>query len=155
MPPQEPFDSLSSSSTPPGDAALPVIGWREHVALPDFGIRSIEARIDTGAKTSSLHAVDLEEAKSEDATILRFSVPVSGTRFECTAPLVENRRIRSSNGEATVRPVVKLRIRLAGVEFPIEVTLADRSGMRFPMLIGRTSLRSRFLVDVASSFAGG
>lgn len=149
-PPDNPDSSPADTST-----SLPVIGWREHVALPDLGSGSLDARIDTGAKTSSLHAVDIEEFDQDGARFVRFSLPTADSSLRvCEAQLIETRRIRSSNGESSVRPVIELAIRLAGCEFAVELTLTDRSQMKFPMLIGRSALRGRFLVDVSKSFAG-
>lgn len=150
-PPEKPDAPLPDEAS----TSLPVIGWREHVALPDLGISLFDARIDTGAKTSSLHAVAIEEFDQADARFVRFSVPgVDSSPLVCEAPLIEFRRIRSSNGEASVRPVIQSTIRLAGYEFSVELTLADRSRMKYPMLIGRSALRGRFLVDVSQSCAG-
>lgn len=143
-----------SPEPPDASASLPVIGWREHIALPDLGIDLLDARIDTGAKTSSLHAIDIEEVDRDGSPFVRFSVPAGeSAAISCEASLIESRRVRSSNGESTVRPVVRTTLRLAGSEFSIEVTLTNRSQMRYPMLIGRSALQERFLVNVALSFA--
>lgn len=151
IPPDNPAPSLPTGSP----VSLPVIGWRERVALPDLGISSLDARIDTGAKTSSLHAVDIEEFEQDGAVFVRFSVAAADSSpLVCEAPLIETRRIRSSNGESSLRPVIQSTIRLAGCEFPVELTLTDRSRMKYAMLIGRSALRGRFLVDVSKSFVG-
>ena len=149
-----PSDNSDPSLPDDSSTSLPVIGWREHVALPDLGISSLDARIDTGAKTSSLHAVDIEQFEQDGAVFVRFSVADDGSLRIVEAPLLETRRIRSSNGESSVRPVIQFTIRLAGWEFPVELTLTNRSQMKYPMLIGRSALRGRFLVDVSKSFAG-
>ena len=150
-----PSDNSDSSLLNEASTSLPVIGWREHVALPDLGIGVLDARIDTGAKTSSLHAVNIEQFELDGSAFVRFSIPNVGSWPRvCEAPLIETRRIRSSNGESSVRPVIESTIRLAGCEFPAELTLTDRSQMKYPILIGRSALRGRFLVDVSKSFAG-
>lgn len=139
---------------------LPLIGWREWVALPEFGIRRIKAKIDTGARTSSLHAFDVEEFDGADgAAWVRFQVhPVQRNETKTVAveaPILEYRTIRSSSGQTSHRPVVLTQVILLGVETPIELTLADRIEMGFRMLLGREAMRGRFLVDPGRSYRGG
>lgn len=140
---------------PPG-----VVGWREWVALPDLGVAAIKAKVDTGARSSALHAWDVEELDGEDGRRwVRFAVHPFQHDDEVivrgAAPLVEHRPIRSSNGEVEVRPVVRLRIGLLGRRLPVEVGLTRRDEMGFRMLLGRRALRRRFLVDPGRSFVGG
>jgi hypothetical protein len=146
---------MASSSTPD----LPVVGWREWVALPDWGVPWTKAKIDTGARTSALHTFDLERFTRDDAHWARFVVhpwqASDADGVEVEAPLVGSKQVRSSSGSASVRPVVRTTIRLAGVEVEVDVTLTRRDAMGFRMLIGRRALRSRFLVDPARSYAGG
>ncbi|MCL4832594.1 MAG: ATP-dependent zinc protease [Caldilineaceae bacterium] len=139
--------------------SLPVIGWREWVGLPDFGIETIKAKVDTGARSSSLHAFDLQEFEREGAKWVRFSVhPVqrkNTTTIQIEAPILEYRSVRSSSGRAARRPVVVTNITLLGVTWPVELTLASRDKMGFRMLLGREAFRRRFLVDAGKSYTGG
>ena len=131
---------------------IPNIGWRELVSLPKLGLSGIPAKIDTGARTSSLHAHVLEEIEREGKKLVRFAVDWDGVRHECEAIHVDIRGITSSNGETQRRYVIKTPMRIGDVEFRAEISLADRSEMRFPMLIGRSSLRRRFVVDSGYSW---
>lgn len=140
-------------------ASLPVIGWREWVGLPDFGIQTIKAKVDTGARSSSLHASDLQEFERDGVAWVRFNVhPVqrkNTTTIQLEAPVLEYRSVRSSSGRASRRPVVVTNVTLLGVTWPVELTLASRDKMGFRMLLGREAFRRRFLVDAGKSYAGG
>ncbi|MEO1220844.1 MAG: RimK/LysX family protein, partial [Pseudomonadota bacterium] len=129
-----------------------VVGWREMVALPALGLTDIPAKIDTGARTSSLHAEVLEEIEREDGKYVRFAVDWDGVRHECEAIHVDVRGITSSNGETQMRYVIKTPLKIGDKQFKAEISLADRSDMKFPMLIGRSALRRRFLVDGGNSW---
>lgn len=150
-----------SPRTPPrkdaaGKRVRPVIGWREWLGLPELDIQSIKAKVDTGARTSSLHAYDIRRFKRKGRSMVRFKVhPVqrdARTLVEAEAPLVEMRKVRSSNGVVTLRPVVETAVDLAGVTWRIELTLVRRDLMGFRMLLGRQAVRRRFLVDPGASF---
>lgn len=135
---------------------LPVIGWREWIALPELGIDRIKAKIDTGARTSALHAFDVRHVGEKDRQRVRFRVHPrqrdAVTIVECEAPLVGERTVRSSSGRATTRPVIRTEIRVGAWSFPIEVTLIRRDVMGFRMLLGRRAIRRRFLVHAGRSF---
>ncbi|RMF37208.1 MAG: ATP-dependent zinc protease [Planctomycetota bacterium] len=137
--------------------ALPVIGWREYVSLPDFGLRHIKAKIDSGARSSSLHAFDIEEFEQADGTgWVRFKVHPLHRQdhhvVELEAPLLDTRHVRSSSGHGDHRPVILTTLEMMGQRWPIELTLADRSEMGFRMLVGREAMRGRFLIDPGRSF---
>ncbi|UAB79430.1 ATP-dependent zinc protease [Erythrobacter sp. SCSIO 43205] len=129
-----------------------ILGWREMVGLPELGLDEIPAKIDTGARTSSLHAEVLEEIEREDGRYVRFAVDWDGVRHEGVAIHVDVRGITSSNGETQKRYVIKTPLKIGSQLFKAEISLADRSDMKFPMLIGRTALRRRFLVDSGNSW---
>ncbi|QPD00237.1 ATP-dependent zinc protease family protein [Qipengyuania soli] len=133
---------------------LPVVGWRELVHLPELGLSGIPAKIDTGARTSSLHATVLEEFEREGQKYVRFAVdfPQQKVRQICEAVHVDIRGITSSNGETQYRYVIKTPMRIGDAEFRAEISLANRSDMKFPMLVGRSSLRRRFVVDSGYSW---
>lgn len=131
---------------------LPVVGWRELAQLPDLGLSDIPAKIDTGARTSSLHGEVVEEFEREGKRYVRFLVDYDGEPHKCEAVHVDIRGITSSNGETQRRYVIKTPLIIGDVRFRAEITLADRSSMKFPMLIGRSSLRRRFQVDSGYSW---
>ena len=137
----------------------PVIGWREWVALPELGIAYIKPKIDTGARSSSLHASGIEEFSRGDKLFVRFRVhPIQRNRdfgVKAEAEVLEYRNIKSSSGQKSLRPVILTEIRILGQSWPIELTLADRDAMGFRMLLGREAIRGRFLVDAGRSFYGG
>ena len=138
---------------------LLVIGWREWLALPELGIPRIKAKVDTGARTSALHAFDIEHFAENGAAMVRFKIhPVQRdvhTTIEVTAPLIDEREVRSSSGKTSLRPVIRSMAELGSTAWPIEITLVRRDLMGFRMLLGRQAVRRRFLVDPGASFLGG
>jgi hypothetical protein len=137
--------------------AKPVIGWREWVNLPDLGVPAVKAKVDTGARSSSLHAWDIE--LDDGAGLVRFNVrPLQDDEsmvVATSAPLVEHREVRSSNGEVDRRAVIRTTAVVLGQPLTIELSLADRDEMGFRMLLGRSAIRRRFVVDAGRSFLGG
>lgn len=133
---------------------LPVVGWRELVHLPELGLHGVSAKIDTGARTSSLHGTVLEEFERDGQKYVRFAVDYERqhVRQVCEAVHVDVRGITSSNGETQYRYVIKTPLKIGDVEFRAEISLANRRDMKFPMLIGRSSLRRRFVVDSGYSW---
>ncbi|WP_146567170.1 ATP-dependent zinc protease family protein [Posidoniimonas corsicana] len=138
---------------------LSPVGWREWVRLDPLGVPAIKAKVDTGARTSSLHAFKLKTFDVDGAPHVRFLVhPVqrkSQPSIECECPVYEFRKVRSSSGHEALRPVVLTDVWVAGQVFEIELTLANRDQMGFRMLLGREALRRRFLVDSGRSYVGG
>jgi hypothetical protein len=137
-----------------GPRAPLVIGWRECVALPELGLHPIEAKIDTGARTSALHAEDVETFWQDGVHWVRFHVPHGGRSHatDCTAPLVDKRHVKNTSGEPAERLVIETALVLNRRRWRIEVTLADRTNMTLPLILGRTALRRhRVLVDPGKS----
>lgn len=137
--------------------AKPVIGWREWVGLPDLGIARVKAKVDTGARSSSLHAWDIV-IRASDREVDFALHPLQGDDtlvVHATATLLEEREVRSSNGEVEIRPVIRTTAMIAGSPVEIELTLSNRDEMGFRMLLGRSAIRRRYLVDPARSFLGG
>lgn len=134
--------------------ALAPIGWRELVDLPDLGLHGVPAKIDTGARTTSLHATVLEKFERDGEQFVRFAVdfPRQHVRQVCEAVHIDWRGITSSNGETQRRMIIKTPLKIGGLRFRVEISLADRSDMKFPMLIGRSALRRRFVVDSGHSW---
>ncbi len=133
-----------------------VLGWREWVALPELGIPWIKAKVDTGARTSALHAFALERFTADGRAKVRFLVHPfqhdDRTRVECVADIVEERVVSDSGGHRERRPVIHAMVMIGPEARTIEVTLTDRDTMRFRMLLGRTAMRGRYLVDPARSY---
>ena len=138
---------------------LPVIGWREWVGLPELGIKMTKAKVDTGARSSSLHAFDLEQFERDGENWVRFSIhPVQRSNEQVVAAeakVLEFRSVRSSSGKASMRPVIVTNVSLLGLAWPVELTLANRDEMGFRMLLGREAFRGRFVVDAGNSYYGG
>ncbi len=138
---------------------LPTIGWREWVSLPELGIKSIKVKVDTGARSSSLHAFDLFEFERDGDRWVRFKVHPDQRTAKRTilaeAKILDKRSVRSSSGRAAIRPVIATQVQILGQIFVAEVTLANRDEMGFRMLLGREAFRNYFLVDAGGSFYGG
>ncbi len=141
------------------DSRSLVIGWREWVRLPDLGIQRVKAKIDTGARSSSLHAFDIEAFQRGRKTFVTFKVhPLqrnSKRTVECEAEVLDFRKVKSSTGHAQERPVIRTSIDVLGETWQIDLTLANRDSMGFRMLLGREAVRGRFLVDAGKSFYAG
>ncbi len=137
-----------------------LVGWREWLALPELGIRRLQCKIDTGARTSALHALDLQPFRQGGLARIRFRLyPLHGnerTSIACTATISDLRQIRSSNGQRERRYVIVTPMILGAAHQEIEITLADRGPMRFGMLLGRQSLiDGGWRVDPARAFVNG
>lgn len=138
---------------------MAAIGWREWLTLPDLNITGVKAKTDTGARTSALHATEIEAYERDGHAQVRFCVrPNRNDRAQtvvCEAPLVDMRRVTNSGGSAEQRCVIRTLVVLGDFRWSIEVTLTDRGDMIFPMLLGRTALAGRFLVDPSRSYVFG
>lgn len=143
----------------PSRSALTVVGWREWLAMPELGVNSIKAKLDTGAKTSALHAFDIQKFRKRGREYVRFTVHPWQRNVEdsvlAEAPLLGYRAVRSSSGHEVLRPVIRTEVELFAQRWRIELTLANRDQMGFRMLLGREALRKRFLVDSGASFRAG
>lgn len=139
------------ASAPPA-----TIGWREWVALPSLGVARVKAKIDTGARSSALHAIHITRVMNDGVLHVRFAVhPDQRTTDEeivAEARVLDERSIRSSSGHSSQRYVIQTQLELAGASWPVELTLTSRPDMGFRMLIGREAVRGRFLVDPGRSF---
>lgn len=137
-----------------------VIGWREWVHLPELLDGGwIKAKIDTGARTSALHAWDVQRLDRDGVGWVRFSLHPrqhdDDHVVEAEAPLLEEREVRSSNGEVELRPVVETTLALGTERYAIELTLTKRDQMGFRMLLGRTGMAQHLLVDPGRSYLLG
>ena len=132
-----------------------VLGWRERLALPELGISLLKAKLDTGARSSSLHVDTLETFQSRGDTWLRFTLSIRRRHpFEisCEAPALDRRVVTDTGGRRTERWFIRTQVTLAGQSFSVDVNLTDRRHMLFPLLLGRSALMGRFTVDPALSY---
>ena len=133
-----------------------IIGSLEVCDLPEIGITNLQIRVDTGAKTSSLHVDNLTEFLREGKPWVKFDIHPDAHNVDriisCESPVYDSRTIKSSNGESQERYVIKTLFGLGGKTWPIQITLTDRSDMSYLMLFGRQGMGARVLVDPSKTF---
>ena len=137
------------------NADLITLGWRERLALPELGISMLKAKLDTGARSSSLHVDALESFRRDDVTWLRFTMHTSRRQPAdvcCEVPALDRRTVTDTGGRRTERWFIRTQVQLAGQCFSIDINLTDRRHMLFPLLLGRSALTGRFVVDTAISY---
>ncbi|XZE42824.1 ATP-dependent zinc protease family protein [Pirellulaceae bacterium SH467] len=148
-----PFNLTQTHAGAFADAAddLLVMGWRESVSLPEFGIDKMSAKLDSGAVLSSLHATRIERYRKKGETWIRFltwsDVLGDQSSYRCEARWLSDRTIRSSSGCVEQRPSIETILYIGGFQWPIEVTLCDRSSLECKLLLGRSALAERCLID--------
>jgi len=148
---------MNSSPPKPSTDSLQLIGWREWVGLPDLGIKKLKVKVDTGARTSALHAFSVETYTKDDGIEwVKFGIHPKQHSNEvevfCHAPVLDKRHVRDSGGHQTERIVIGTDVQLGTARTRIELTLTARDDMLFRMLLGRTAMRGLYLVDPGRSF---
>jgi hypothetical protein len=135
-----------------------IIGRLESIGLPELAIEGLQVRVDTGAKTSSLHVDNIKKSIINSVHSVTFDIHPDvhnvETVLQCTAPISDMRKVKSSNGSTEQRYVIQTPVVLGKEEWSIEITLTDRSDMNYLMLFGREAIGSRFLVDPSKVFLG-
>lgn len=131
------------------------LGWLEWAALPGLHVPLLKMKVDTGAKTSSLHAEELKIVDEQGIHVAHFVVRTGRGDYQCHCAVHDERYVKSSSGHEELRVVVKTKCVVRGFTWPIELSLADRTAMRYPMLLGRRAMEERFTVDPARTFIRG
>jgi hypothetical protein len=148
----------SSPPARPAPARI-LIGWREWLGLPQLGVACIRAKVDSGARSSSLHVLDQELFERDGRAHVRFTLehgPRDELRHRAEAEVIDRRQVTDSGGHRQLRVFIRTRLSLpTGPSWLIEVNLTERHNMQFPMLLGRSALRRRCLVEPARSFLLG
>jgi hypothetical protein len=138
---------------------LAAIGWREWLSLPELGIPHLKAKVDTGARTSALHACYVEPFRARGVPMVRFGIHPLQRRtdivIECTAAVLDRRDVTDSGGHREMRYVIETQARLGDIAWPLELTLTNRDTMHFRMLLGRTAMEDRFVVVPSASYLLG
>jgi len=136
-----------------------LIGWREWIGFPKLGISQIKAKVDTGARTSCLHAFLVEPFDRDGELWVRFDIHPhqrNNTRvLSCMAPVMDRRLVRDSGGHEELRYVVETEVSIGDRIHTVEVTLTDRDSMKFRVLLGRTAMEGRYIVDPGKSYLRG
>ena len=140
-------------------SSLPLLGWREWVGLPELNIAQIKAKVDTGARSSALHAFVIDPYRKGGQRWIMFSIHPrqkhSDVSIECHAPIKDRRLVTDSGGHKQRRYVIETRLILGQSVITAEMTLTNRDSMLFRMLIGRTTMNNRFIIDPNASYLQG
>lgn len=143
----------------PARLSLIVVGWREWLALPEFGVAPIKAKVDTGARTTALHVEWQEQFEAAGVERVRFALKLGSSDAPderiVDAPIADRRQVTDSGGRRELRVFINTTVALAGQRWAIETNLTQRHGMLFPMLLGRTAMAGRLIVDPQRSFVLG
>ncbi len=135
-----------------------IIGWREWIGFPELGVERIKAKIDTGARTSSIHAYRVRKIDGDEPRVEFFLHPVQHRRhpeLRCVAEIADERMVKSSNGGQETRYVILTPMSMGNETWPVELTLSNRDQMGFRALVGRVAIRGRYVVDPAVSYRLG
>jgi hypothetical protein len=138
---------------------LPLLGWREWVALPELNIQQIKAKIDTGARSSALHAFSVEPYRKGGLRWVMFAIhPIqkcTDSVIECHAPIKDRRFVSDSGGHKQRRYVIETQLIVGQSLLKVEMTLTNRDNMQFRMLLGRTAMNGHFIIDSSASYIQG
>jgi len=140
-------------------SSLTTVGWREWVSLPELNLPGIKAKVDTGAKTSALHAFKIEPFTRDKQDFVRFLIhPIQKNNdlvIQCESEIIDQRQVTDSGGHKELRYVIKTNLQLGNHQWSIDMTLTNRDNMRFRMLLGRRAMKNKLIVDSAQSYLSG
>lgn len=143
----------------PDKNQLLTLGWREWVALPDLGLPAIKVKVDSGARTSALHAFYTEKYQLDSVDMVKFLIHPIQKNYDfhvvCHAPIIDFREVSDSGGHKEMRYVIETSIVIGTVSWPIELNLTNRDTMRFRMLLGRRAIEARAVIDPGVSYLNG
>lgn len=138
---------------------LPLLGWREWVTLPELNLKHIKAKIDTGARSSALHAFALDPYRKGGQRWVMFAIHPeqkhTDTIIECHAPIKDRRFVSDSGGHKQRRYVIESQLIIGQSLISAEITLTNRDNMQFRMLLGRTAMNGHFIIDPSASYLQG
>ena len=135
--------------------SLTPLGWREWVFLPSYNYFKIKAKIDTGARTSAIHATNIQIYRKNDSEMVRFQIYQSQSFLDIDTKLISYKKIKSSFGQTETRPTVYMKIQIGAEIWSTEITLAQRAKLTYPMLIGRNTLNKRHIIHSHRSYLAG
>ena len=136
-------------------SSLTPLGWREWVFLPLYNDFKLKAKIDTGARTSSIHATNIQVYQKGDSQMVKFQIYQSESFLDIDTKLVSYKKIKSSFGQTEIRPTVHMKIQIGAEIWLTEITLAQRAKLTYPMLIGRNSLNKKHIIHSHKSYLAG
>lgn len=142
-------------NAPDPSSPAPQLGWREWLSLPELGIKHIKAKVDTGARSSALHVESMEPYLDKGAKRVRFQVQtgdLNNPMMTCDALVTDQRKVTDSGGHSSQRWFIISTVQIGLQHYPIELNLTSRHAMLFPMLLGRTAIAGRFLVNASASY---
>ena len=135
--------------------SLTPLGWREWVFLPSYNYFKLKAKIDTGARTSAIHATNIQIYRKNDSEMVRFQIYQSQSFLDIDTKLISYKKIKSSFGQTETRPTVYMKIQIGAEIWSTEITLAQRAKLTYPMLIGRNTLNKRHIIHSHRSYLAG
>ena len=135
--------------------SLTPLGWREWVFLPSYNDFKLKAKIDTGAKTSSIHATNIQIYRKSHSKMVKFQIYQSQSFLDIDTELISYKKIKSSFGQTEIRPSVHMKIQIGAEIWLTEITLAQRAKLTYPMLIGRNSLNKKHIIHSHKSYLAG
>ena len=136
-------------------SSLTPLGWREWVFLPSYNDFKLKAKIDTGARTSAIHATNIQIYRKNGSEMVRFQIYQSQSFLDIDTELISYKKIKSSFGQTETRPTVHMKIQIGAEIWPTEITLAQRAKLTYPMLIGRSTLNKRHIIHSHRSYLAG
>ena len=135
--------------------SLTPLGWREWVFLPSYNDFKLKAKIDTGARTSAIHATNIQIYRKNSSEMVKFQIYQSKSFLDIDTELISYKKIKSSFGQTETRPTVHMKIQIGAEIWLTEITLAQRAKLTYPMLIGRNTLNKRHIIHSHRSYLAG